>query len=82
MSIRDAFSLSRKVRVATRSRIFMMQWERLSLSKKHTQSALHMARGEAGLSFRKEALMTKPNDDGTATICASTAPHLPPDLQS
>ena len=78
MSIRDAFSLSRKVRVATRSRIFMMQWERLSLSKKHTQSALHMA----GLSFRKEALMTKPNDDGTATICASTAPHLPSDLQS
>ena len=29
-----------------------------------------------------QALMTKPNDDGTATICASTAPHLPPDLQS
>ena len=82
MSIRDAFSLSRKVRVATRSRIFMMQWERLSLSKKHTQSALHMARGETGLSVRKEALMTKPNDDGTATICASTAPHLPSDLQS
>ena len=81
MSIRDAFSLSRKVRVATRSRIFMMQWERLSLSKKHTQSALHMARGEAGLSFRKEALMTKPNDDGTATICASYLPHLLSDLQ-